>query len=44
MTEIHGEILDSATVTQPVHEILWVEEGVKKKKLLSLLDDDTFYR
>lgn len=40
----HGEDLDTTAVTQPVHVVWWVEEGDKKKKLLSLLADDAFYR
>ena len=32
------------TTRQPVHVVWWVEEGTKKKKLLSLLTDGTFYR
>ena len=38
-------LLQSNTTTgQLVHTIWWIEEGSKKKKLLSLLADDTFYR
>lgn len=42
ITISHGEA--TTAVTQPVYTIWWIEEGAKKNKLLSLLEDDTFYR
>lgn len=37
-------VLFQTTASQIVHTIWWVEEDAKKKKLLSLLADDTLYR